>query len=59
MQVVNSIDIARQKSVEYMDYLANQEGLKSSQLDILMSKIKSGNLKHLKVVLKAVILDRI
>jgi len=53
MQVVNSIDIARQKSVEYMDYLANQEWLKSSQLDILMSKIKSGNLKHLKVVLKA------
>ena len=53
MQVVNSIDIARQKSVEYMDYQANQEGLKSSQLDILMSKIKSGNLKHLKVVLKA------
>jgi translation initiation factor IF-2 len=53
MQVVNSMDIARQKSVEYMDYLSNQEGLKSSQLDILMSKIKSGNLKHLKVVLKA------
>lgn len=53
LQVVNSIDVARQKSVEYLEYLSNQKQLKSSQLDILMSKIKSGNLKHLKVVLKA------
>lgn len=53
MQVVNSIDAARTKSVEYAEYLSNQQQLKSSQLDILMSKIKSGNLKHLKIVLKA------
>jgi translation initiation factor IF-2 len=53
MQVVNSVDIARQKSVEYLEYLSNQKQLKSSQLDILMSKIKSWTLKHLKIVLKA------
>ena len=53
LQMVNSIDIARQKSVEYLEYQSNQKQMGSSQLDILMSKIKSGNLKHLKVVLKA------
>jgi len=53
MQAVNSVEIARQKSIEYSEYLSNQKKLKSSQLDILMSKIKSWNLKHLKVVLKA------
>lgn len=53
LQVVNGVDVARQKSIEYAEFLANQKKLKSSQLDILMSKIKSGNLKHLKVVLKA------
>ena len=52
-QVMSWIDTARQKSIEYSEYLSNQKQLKSSQLDILMSKIKSGNLKHLKVVLKA------
>lgn len=53
VQVMSWIDTARQKSIEYSEYLSNQKQLKSSQLDILMSKIKSGNLKHLKVVLKA------
>ncbi len=53
LQVVNTIDAARQKSTEYADYLSNQKQLWSSQLDILMSKIKSWNLKHLKVVLKS------
>jgi len=53
VQVMSWIDTARQKSVEYSEYLSNQKQLQSSQLDILMSKIKSGNLKHLKVVLKA------
>lgn len=50
---MNSVDAARVKAAEYAEYLSNQKQLKSSQLDILMSKIKSGNLKHLKVVLKA------
>ena len=53
LQVVTGIDVARQKSVQYQEFLSNQKWLKSSQLDILMSKIKSGNLKHLKIVLKA------
>ena len=53
LQVVSGIDIARQKSIEYQEFLSNQKQLKSSQLDILMSKIKSGNLKHLKIVLKS------
>lgn len=53
VQVVASQEIARQKSVEYSEYLANAKNMNSSQLDILMSRIKSWNLKHLKVVLKA------
>jgi len=53
VQVMSWIDTARQKSIEYSEYLSNQKQLQSSQLDILMSKIKSGNLKHLKVVIKA------
>lgn len=53
LQVMNWIEAARQKAVEYSEYISNQKQLKSSQLDILMSKIKSWNLKHLKVVLKA------
>lgn len=53
MQVVNSIDTARAKAIEFSEYLSNQKKLKSSQLDMLMNRIKSGSLKHLKVVLKA------
>jgi len=53
LQMMNGIDSARQKALEYSEYLSNQKKLQSSQLDILMSKIKSWNLKHLKVVLKA------
>lgn len=53
LQVVSSVDAARQKSVEYRAYQASQQNLKWSQLDILMSRIKSWNLKHLKVVVKA------
>lgn len=53
LQAVASATLARQKSVEYAEYLANQSKLKSSQLDILMSRIKSWNLKHLKVVVKS------
>lgn len=53
LQIVSGVDVARTKAIEYEEYLANQKSLKSSQLDILMSKIKSWNLKHLKIVLKA------
>lgn len=41
LQVMSGIDTARQKSTEYKEYLANQKKLKSSQLDILMSRIKA------------------
>lgn len=53
LQVVSWIDVARQKSVEYQDFMTNKKKLKTSQLDILMTRIKSGNLKHLKIVLKS------
>ena len=53
LQVVSGIDVARQKSIEYQEFLSNQKKMWSSQLDILMSKIKSWNLKHLKIVLKS------
>ena len=41
LQVVSGVDVARQKAIEFEEYLANQKSIKSSQLDILMSKIKS------------------
>ncbi len=53
LQVVSWIDVARQKSIEYQEFLSHKKKLKTSQLDILMTRIKSGNLKHLKVVVKA------
>ncbi|NDK10004.1 translation initiation factor IF-2 [Candidatus Gracilibacteria bacterium] len=53
LQVVSGIDVARQKSVEYQEFLSNKKMLKTSQLDILMTRIKAGNLKHLKIVLKS------
>ncbi len=53
LQVVSGIDVARQKSIEYQEFQANKKMLKTSQLDILMTRIKSWNLKHLKIVLKS------
>ena len=53
LQVVSWIDIARQKALEFAEYVTSQKKMKTSQLDILMSRIKSGNLKHLKIVAKA------
>jgi len=53
LQVVASQEIARQKSTEYSEYLANSKNMNASQLDILMSRIKSWSLKHLKLVVKA------
>lgn len=53
LQVVSGIDVARQKADDFDQYVQAQKKLKSSQLDILMSRIRSGSLKHLKIVLKA------
>lgn len=53
LQWVSAIDEARDRATQYQEYLSSQKKLKSSQLDILMNRIKSGNLKHLKIVVKA------
>lgn len=53
LQVVSGIDVAREKALQYQEYMRSQKKLKSSQLDILMSRIKSGSLKQLKIVVKA------
>ncbi len=53
IQVVSSGESARTKAMAYREALRNQQTLKSSQIDLLMMKIKSGKLKQLKVVLKS------
>ncbi|MDD3145555.1 MAG: translation initiation factor IF-2 [Candidatus Gracilibacteria bacterium] len=53
LQVVNTPDIAKSKAVEYKTLLEKQKKAGSSGLELLMSKIKSGNLKQLKIILKA------
>lgn len=53
LQVVNSPEIAKQKALEYKTILERQKKSTTSWLELLMSKIKSWNLKQLKVVLKA------
>lgn len=53
IQVVSSGEVAREKAMAYREALRNQQTLKSSQIDLLMMKIKSGKLKQLKVVLKS------
>ena len=53
LQAVKSTEIAREKAIAYKEVLRNQQGMKSSQIDMLMMKIKSGNLKQLKIVVKA------
>ena len=53
LQVVNSADAAKEKSSEYRIVLESKKRDRISTLDILMWKIKAGNLKQLKVILKA------
>ncbi|MDD2907828.1 MAG: translation initiation factor IF-2 [Candidatus Gracilibacteria bacterium] len=53
LQVVNTPDIAKSKAIEYKTLLEKQKKAGSSGLELLMSKIKSGNLKQLKIILKA------
>ncbi len=53
LQVVASNEVAREKSIEYKEALAHQKVLDASGIDVLMSKIKAGNLQKLKIVLKA------
>lgn len=53
LQVVNTIEIAKNRALEYKSILEKQKKSKTSWLELLMLKIKSGNLKQLKIVLKA------
>ena len=53
VQVVQDVEIARKKVEEYKLYLHNEKDAAAGWLEMLMSKIKSGNLKQLKVVVKA------
>lgn len=53
IQVVSDAEKARQKAMEYHDIMMNKKALSSSSIDLIMSKIKSGSLKQLKVVVKA------
>jgi len=52
VQVVSDIEKARTKALEYKELIASKKALSSSSIDLIMSKIKSWNLKQLKLVLK-------
>ncbi len=53
VQVVSDIEKARIKALEYKELMASKKAAASSSIDMIMLKIKSGNLKQLKVVVKA------
>lgn len=53
LQVVPNLDVAKQKAQEYRVILEREKLKSASWLDLLMSKIKAGNLKQLKIILKA------
>ena len=53
VQVVLDIEKARIKALEYKELMASKKSLSNSSIDMIMWKIKSWNLKQLKIVLKA------
>lgn len=53
VQVVSDIEKARVKALEYKELMSSKKAAASSSIDMIMLKIKSGNLKQLKIVLKA------
>lgn len=53
LQVVSSSEVAKEKAIEYKAVLEKQKKANNSSLELLMSKIKSGSLKQLKIILKA------
>lgn len=53
LQAVATPEIAKQKSQEYREVFSRQKQKNASQLDMLMFRIKSGNLKQLKIVVKS------
>ncbi len=53
VQVVSDIEKARVKALEYKELMSSKKSVQSSSIDLIMSKIKSGSMKQLKVILKA------
>lgn len=53
IQVVSTPEMARQKAAEFKEILAQNKWASSSSLEVIMWKIKSGNMKQLKLVVKA------
>lgn len=53
VQVVSDVEKARVKALEYKELISSKKAAASSSIDLIMSKIKSWNLKQLKVVLKS------
>ncbi len=53
LQVVKTPELAKQKAIQFKEIIARNKLKSASGLDLLMSKIKAGNLKQLKIVLKA------
>lgn len=53
IQVVSDVENARKKAQEYANLMHSKESMSSTSLEVIMSKIKSGNLKQLKIVLKS------
>ncbi|MDD3302798.1 MAG: translation initiation factor IF-2 [Candidatus Gracilibacteria bacterium] len=53
LQVVSDIDKAKNFATEYAKVIQNQKSKSLTGIDLIMSKIKSGNLKQLKIVVKA------
>lgn len=53
VEVVSDIEKARKKSLEFSEFMLIKSKQSLSSIDMIMSKIKSWNLKQLKIVLKA------
>lgn len=53
LQVVSDIDKAKNFATEYAKVIQNQKSKSLTWIDLIMSKIKSWNLKQLKIVVKA------
>ena len=53
LQIVSDMNIAKRKASEYKEIISRNEINTKSWIDTIMSKIKSWELKHLKIVLKA------
>lgn len=53
IQVVSSLWVAKEKSLDYKRIMSKENKASSSWMDMLMSRIKAWTLKQLKIVLKA------